>query len=1531
MNVKNFSKFASIALLMLSLVICLVPLTASAASGSAEFGSDTNYGQSDSFAEAIDAANSQSGSVTTYIKLTSNVEVDAPILIATGRTVVIDLCGKTISLATGKTGGIFDVSGNLTINDSKTGGKITGAVGDSAVKLSGNAVFTMNAGEIKGNDGGAYAGGVYVGVGSSFVMNGGRIYNNNTNSGKAGGVYVEGNINLKGGARIDTNFKGGKIASGVATDSDVKSNLTLASSAVLNAAELTTSKAIGVSTVVAPTVGSPIVITKPSDKDLSKYFFTDDPSYGLINVATKGADNKTTHVLRLEARNVAFGEYTGAQLVSYTANSSSNRYKVELTTSGFADSSTVSVKWCNSEGKALTLAPTGLSALQASTLRGGKVTIEFSTTSKVAGGDYYYKVVIDGYESELKTLSVASASIVKNNATTYYKTFAEAIAAAADGDTINILDSHTVKGPISIVGKDIILAATSARTLTFVNGGIEISGGGTLTVNATGVSRTVNFAGDANNIVDYSLIKVSGANSAVTLKYSTISNGRALNNGGGIYLESGAKAELENVTISKCTSHQGEGGAIYAGANTTLNLTSVKINDCTAVKGGAIYVGSGATAALKKGTTISGCKAPGESGSSAAAGGAIYNAGSLEVNASNITSCTSTVAGGAIYHVGTKLVVTAASKITDCTATAQGGAIYLGAGTKLQINDTTVSGCLSNAGDGVYMESGATIDAFGRVVLDEIYMTASTNYIEISGLLSSDSFMSVYTASHTTGSVLVRSAGNHTISAADAKRIRLSGEVSAYSLKYVATTSNAHIELSNQAVSVGTLQGGTLKRGTAAKDLYMIGEAYGISNGVKPTITWYNDKYMTAAGSNYAPAGVTFTVGAVSGSSFTINVTSTTASKAGNYYFTVTADGIESGLNTLNIARTQIGLPTVSKTFTYSGAEQTLVLDNFNSSIMSFVSGHKAKDVGTYSAIIAISDKTQYEWTDGTDGNITINWMIERAKVARPTITTACIYKGVEQSPVINGWRDGVMEATGNKQTKVGKYTLTISLKDTKNYMWDTYSTGSVTLDWEIKKAELVVKANDVNLVYGDAPKNNGVTYTTLLGSDTAESLKGTITYTQNYTQGANAGTYTITPAGLTADNYEIKFQSGSVIVDKKPVELVWSNLSFTYDGQAHIPSVSYKSYTGSEKLAVSGAQVKAGKHTATATGFTHTNYKLANPTVEFEIAKVELTVKANDAIVTYGDPLTSLNPGYTVTGFVSGESASVLGGSVTYSTNYVLYGDVGGNFTVTPAGLTSDNYSFKYVDGNLSVKKRVVKVAADDIYSADGSDKLTYKLVEGNFVNGDEKFLALARSEGTEPGKYPIAGSLSNGNYEFTFIPGSYYILSYDVEVKGNNYGVVLKAVDGIDPELRAGVTPMEVKDYKKIDTEGRAIAVYKIVFDKNGEETAPEGKIKITLPFDEKYADEELIIKRIDANGTATALYTTKNGTTLEAEITNMDSGASYAIYTLAASYGWIWWVIGGVVLLGIGGVCVYVFVIKGREEGDYSEEDEETEEEN
>jgi hypothetical protein len=138
---------------------------------------------------------------------------------------------------------------------------------------------------------------------------------------------------------------------------------------------------------------------------------------------------------------------------------------------------------------------------------------------------------------------------------------AEAVVAAVDGDTINILDDHTVTTSVLISGKDLTLAVPSAtRTITFNEySGITVSGA-TLTVNATSASRTVNFAGVADKYVDHSLIKVSGSSSVLTLKYSTISNGRALNNGGAIYQEGGT-LKLTDTDFTGNSSRVG--GAVY--------------------------------------------------------------------------------------------------------------------------------------------------------------------------------------------------------------------------------------------------------------------------------------------------------------------------------------------------------------------------------------------------------------------------------------------------------------------------------------------------------------------------------------------------------------------------------------------------------------------------------------------------------------------------------------------------------------------------------------------------------------------------------------------------------------------------------------------------------------------------------------------------------------------------------------------------------------------------------------------------------
>ena len=148
--------------------------------------------------------------------LDSNVTLSAPLVAAAGKTIVLDLNGKTIDRGlTGQDGllggNVITVQGSLTLNDSGgtgeiTGGKKSGYTGGGGVYVNGG-VFTMNGGSISGNvtaDGGG--GGVFVDDGT-FVMNGGAISGNSTAGGGGGVRLNDGEFTMSGGSISDNTAK----------------------------------------------------------------------------------------------------------------------------------------------------------------------------------------------------------------------------------------------------------------------------------------------------------------------------------------------------------------------------------------------------------------------------------------------------------------------------------------------------------------------------------------------------------------------------------------------------------------------------------------------------------------------------------------------------------------------------------------------------------------------------------------------------------------------------------------------------------------------------------------------------------------------------------------------------------------------------------------------------------------------------------------------------------------------------------------------------------------------------------------------------------------------------------------------------------------------------------------------------------------------------------------------------------------------------------------------------------------------------
>ena len=154
---------------------------------------------------------------------------------------------------------------------------------------------------------------------------------------------------------------------------------------------------------------------------------------------------------------------------------------------------------------------------------------------------------------------------------------------------------------------------------------------------------------------------------------------------------------------------------------------------------------------------------------------------------------------------------------------------------------------------------------------------------------------------------------------------------------------------------------------------------------------------------------------------------------------------------------------------------------------------------------------------------------------------------------------------------------------------------------------------------------------------------------------------------------------------------------------------MSYAGFVNGETAGVLGGSlsyggtaqgaVNAGSYTLTASGLTSGNYALTYAPGALTVAKAALTVTANDAGKTYDGLAYSGGNGVSYAGFVNGETAGVLGGSLSYGGT--AQGAVNaGSYTLTASGLTSGNYALTYAPGALTVAKAELTIVGAQVAS---------------------------------------------------------------------------------------------------------------------------------------------------------------------------------------------------------------------------------------
>ena len=228
---------------------------------------------------------------------------------------------------------------------------------------------------------------------------------------------------------------------------------------------------------------------------------------------------------------------------------------------------------------------------------------------------------------------------------------------------------------------------------------------------------------------------------------------------------------------------------------------------------------------------------------------------------------------------------------------------------------------------------------------------------------------------------------------------------------------------------------------------------------------------------------------------------------------------------------------------------------------------------------------------------------------------------------------------------------------------------ASVSVSYTIEKVRLLVTANSTVIDYGTAPMNDGVSFQGFVNNEDIDDLDGALTYAHTYRQFDDVGEYTITPGGLTSDNYDISFLPGTLEVRPRTVTLTWHNTEgrIYADDEGAITATVSNAVNGDRiGVTVTGGELTAGTHTAAATGLTGDkakNYQLstvdADRTVQYTVAQAVQTLtfaQQGSLTRTYGDDAFSN----------AASNNRRDGGSITYASSRESVATVASDGTVT-------------------------------------------------------------------------------------------------------------------------------------------------------------------------------------------------------------------------------------------------------------------------
>ena len=545
---------------------------------------------------------------------------------------------------------------------------------------------------------------------------------------------------------------------------------------------------------------------------------------------------------------------------------------------------------------------------------------------------------------------------------------------------------------------------------------------------------------------------------------------------------------------------------------------------------------------------------------------------------------------------------------------------------------------------------------------------------------------------------------------------------------------------------------------------------------------------------------------------------------AGTYSFAVSYSGDANYLSTtttpitVTIGKAHLVVTADSKSMTYGGT-----LPKLTSSLSGFVNGDTAavvtgtpglttlgstlSPVGTYPITPTAGTLTavNYDFPTFVTGVLTIlkaaltvtadeHSMLYGGTLPTLTATVSGFLNGDTAANSVSGAAACSTQATS--ASNVGTYSIDVGIGTlaSGNYNFVNFVGGYLT----INKAHLTVTANPATMTYGGAFPAFSATFSGFVNNDTPAVVSGAAGFSPTANAQSPVGSYplNLTAGTLTAMNYDFATLIASSLTVTPAHLTVTANSLATPLGV--IPTLTYSLsgfVNGDTSAVASGAPVLSTTATTTsppgtyaisvsAGTLTAVNYDF--PTLVpgvLSLGKALLVVTAN-AQMTYGGSVPTLM--YSVTGFVNGDTTSILSGAPMLGTTATAQSPAGAYPITVSAGTLSVGgeasvYNIAYVNGTLTVGKAHLTVTADPKFRYLNNANPTLTATISGFVNGDAAAvvsgaptLATTAIASSPFGAYPItisAGTLSARNYDFPNLVAG--VLTVQNEPSGDLTGI--------------------------------------------------------------------------------------------------------------------------------------------------------------